>query len=471
MEFEAVIGLEVHAQLKTDTKMFCSCKTDFKDEPNTNTCPVCLGLPGALPVINKRAVEFAIKAGLAFNCKINLTSVFSRKNYFYPDLPKGYQITQYEIPICEGGEVKVDEGKSFRLERIHLEEDAAKSMHRGDRTLIDFNRSGIPLIEIVSKPDMRSGEDAYRYLVQLRAILRYLGICDGNMEEGSLRCDANISVRPKGQKELGTKTELKNLNSFRFVQKAIDYEIKRQIEVIKSGGRVVQETRLYDEKKNETRPMRSKEEAHDYRYFPEPDLKPLVITEEEIESIRKTMPELPLEKALRFVKEFGIKKEDAYFLTLEKSLADYFERVARESGNPKTASALIQTELLRELNAEKKPIDQCELKPETLVKLIKLIDNKTISMKIAKDIFPEIYKTNKDPEVLVKEKGLVQITDESAIEEICKKVIDANPSQVEKYRGGKQGLFGFFVGQVMKETRGKANPQIVNKILKKLLDG
>ena len=471
MEFEAVIGLEVHAQLKTDTKMFCSCKTDFKDEPNTNTCPVCYGLPGALPVINKRAVEFAIKAGLAFNCKINLTSVFSRKNYFYPDLPKGYQITQYEIPICEGGEVKVDEGKSFRLERIHLEEDAAKSMHRGDRTLIDFNRSGIPLIEIVSKPDMRSGEDAYRYLVQLRAILRYLGICDGNMEEGSLRCDANISVRPKGQKELGTKTELKNLNSFRFVQKAIDYEIKRQIEVIKSGGRIVQETRLYDEKKNETRPMRSKEKAHDYRYFPEPDLKPLVITEEEIESIRKTMPELPLEKALRFVEEFGIKKEDAYFLTLEKSLADYFEKVAKESGNPKTASALIQTELLRELNAEKKPIDQCELKPETLVKLIKLIDNKTISMKIAKDIFPEIYKTNKDPEVLVKEKGLVQITDESAIEEICKKVIDANPSQVEKYRGGKQGLFGFFVGQVMKETRGKANPQIVNRILKKLLDG
>ncbi len=470
MEFEAVIGLEVHAQLKTDTKMFCSCKTDFKDEPNTNTCPVCYGLPGALPVINKRAVEFAIKAGLAFNCRINLTSVFSRKNYFYPDLPKGYQITQYEIPICEGGEVKVDEGTSFRLERIHLEEDAAKSMHKGDRTLVDFNRSGIPLIEIVSKPDMRSGEDAYKYLVQLRAILRYLGICDGNMEEGSLRCDANISIRPKGQKELGTKTELKNLNSFRFVQKAIDYEIKRQTEVIKSGGKVLQETRLYDDRKNETRPMRSKEGAHDYRYFPEPDLKPLVITEEEIENIRKTMPELPLEKALRFVDEFGIKKEDAYFLTLEKSLADYFEKVAKESGNPKTASALIQTELLRELNAEKKAIDECELKPETLVKLIKLIDNKTISMKIAKDIFPEVYKTNKDPEKIVKEKGLIQITDESTIEDVCKKIIEANPSQVEKYRGGKQGLFGFFVGQVMKETRGKANPQIVNKILKKLLE-
>ena len=471
MEFEAVIGLEVHAQLKTETKMFCSCKTDFNDSPNTNTCPVCYGLPGALPVINKKAVEFAIKAGLAFGCKINLTSVFSRKNYFYPDLPKGYQITQYEVPICEGGAVQVDENTFFRLERIHIEEDAAKSIHKGDRTLVDYNRSGIPLIEIVSKPDMRSPEDAYKYLVQLRAVLRYLGICDGNMEEGSLRCDANISVRPKGQKELGTKTELKNLNSFRFVQKAIEYEIKRQIKIIESGGRVVQETRLYDEKKDETRPMRSKEEAHDYRYFPEPDLKPLVITEEEIEEIKKTMPELPVPKAERFVKEFGIKKDDAYFLTLEKPLADYFEYVAKESNNPKTASALIQTELLRELNAEKKSIEQCALKPETLVKLIKLIDNNTISMKIAKDIFPEIYKTNKDPEVLVKEKGLVQITDTGAIEEVCKKVLEANQSQVEKYKNGKQGLFGFFVGQVMKETRGKANPKMVNEILRKLLDG
>ncbi len=471
MEFEAVIGLEVHAQLKTETKMFCSCKTDFKDSPNTNTCPVCYGLPGALPVINKKAVEFAVKAGLAFNCKINLTSVFSRKNYFYPDLPKGYQITQYEVPICEGGAVQVDGDTFFRLERIHLEEDAAKSLHKGDRTLVDYNRSGIPLIEIVSKPDMRSAEDAYKYLVQLRAVLRYLGICDGNMEEGSLRCDANISVRPKGQKEFGTKTELKNLNSFRFVQKAIEYEIKRQIEVIKSGGRVVQETRLYDEKKDETKPMRSKEEAHDYRYFPEPDLKPLVITEEDIEKIKKTMPELPMPKAERFVKEFGIKKEDAYFLTLEKALADYFEYVAKESNNPKTASALIQTELLRELNAEKKSIEQCALKPETLVKLIKLIDNNTISMKIAKDIFPEIYRTNKDPELLVKEKGLLQITDTKAIEEVCAKVLEANKPQVEKYKGGKQGLFGFFVGQVMKETKGKANPKLVNEILRKLLDG
>ena len=474
MEYEAVIGLEVHIQLLTKTKIFCSCSTDFGAPPNTHVCPVCLGMPGVLPVLNKQVVEFAIKLGLALNCKINRFSRFARKNYFYPDLPKGYQISQYELPILEGGYVEIfvdGEYKQIGLERIHMEEDAGKTIHRPDGSYVDLNRAGVPLLEIVSLPVMHSPKEAGEYLRSLRRIVRYLGICDGNMEEGSLRCDANVSVRPKGETKLGTKTELKNMNSFKHVEKALEYEIERQIEVLEDGGKIVQETRLWDENKGITKPMRSKEEAFEYRYFPDPDLVPILIDDEWIRRVEKELPELPKDKLNRFIKDYGIKEEDARVLVEEKELADYFEKAAEGYKNPQTIANWILSELLGYLNKDNKEISQTLIKPEQLRSLVELIDKGTISGKIAKSVFKEMYETGKEPEKIVKEKGLVQITDKGELEKIIDEIIAANPKAVEQYKSGKKNTIGFFVGQVMKKTKGKANPKIVNEILTEKLGG
>ncbi len=472
MEYEAVIGLEVHIQLLTKTKIFCSCSTDFGAPPNTHVCPVCLGMPGVLPVLNKQVVEFAIKLGLALNCNINRFSRFARKNYFYPDLPKGYQISQYELPILKGGfvEIMTDEGlKRVGLERIHMEEDAGKTIHKPDGSYVDYNRAGVPLLEIVSLPVMHTPEEAGEYLRSLRRIVRYLGICDGNMEEGSLRCDANVSVRKKGETKLGTKTELKNMNSFKHVEKALEYEIQRQIEVIEDGGKVIQQTRLWDEKEGITKPMRSKEEAFEYRYFPDPDLVPILIDDSWIDAVKKEMPELPFEKLERFVRDYGIKREDARLLIEEKQLADYFEAAALNSKNPQAIANWILSELLGYLNKENKDIEDTLIKPEHIRELVELIDKGTISGKIGKQVFAEMYKTGKQPEVIIKEKGLVQITDPSQIEPIIDEIIKNNPKAVDQYKSGKKNTLGFFVGQVMKATKGKANPQLVNEILRKKL--
>lgn len=473
MRYEAVIGLEVHAQLLTESKMFCGCSTRFGSEPNTQTCPVCIGMPGVLPVMNKRALEFAIKTGLAMNCRISPCSRFARKNYFYPDLPKNYQISQYELPICEHGfiEIVVDgESRRIGITRIHMEEDAGKSIHEGGNySLIDLNRAGVPLMEIVSEPDIRTPREASEYMRKLRTILRYLGVCDGNMEQGSLRCDANVSVRPKGSDELGVKTEIKNINSFKFVEKALEYEIKRQIRIIEEGGRIIQETRLWDSDSGKTVSMRTKEEAHDYRYFPEPDLVPIVVEEKWIEEIRRTLPELPDAKRARFISEYGLPEYDADFLASEKAMADWFEEAVRLGGQPKTVANWIQGDLMRLLNEDNKSIEEYPLNPEQLVGMLKLIENGTISGKIAKVVFEEMYKTGKDAEEIIKEKGLVQISDSSVIEKAVEEIISKNPSEVERYRAGEEKLFGFFVGQVMKLTKGKANPQLVNEILKKRL--
>ena len=487
MKYEAVIGLEIHAQLLTGSKAFCGCSTKFGAEPNTQVCPVCLGMPGSLPVLNKKAVECAVKMAIATDCKVNSKSIFARKNYFYPDLPKGYQISQYNEPLTQKGYVDIEvngEKRRIGITRIHMEEDAGKLLH-GETfedegfSFVDLNRAGVPLIEIVSEPDIRTAEEAVEYLKALRDILVYLEICDGNMEEGSFRCDANVSVRPKGQKEFGTKAELKNINSFRFVQKAIEYEINRQIEIVEDGGRIVQETRLFDSNKGITISMRSKEEAHDYRYFPEPDLLPLMVDDRWVEEIRGTLPELPAQKRQRFVKEYGIPPYDAGVLTATKELADYYEESVqkyRGQGSgvrgqeiPKTVSNWIMGELLRLLKEDNKEAKECPVSPEKLVKLIRMVDAGAVNLKTAKEVFEEVYKTGKEPDVIVKEKGLAQVSDEAAIVKAIDEIINANPKEVAEYKAGKEKLFSFFVGQTMKVTKGQANPQVLNKLLKERL--
>jgi len=474
MPFEPVIGLEVHAQLLTSTKIFCGCSTRFGEEPNSNTCPVCLGMPGTLPVLNKKVVEFAMKMSLATHCRINSINTWARKNYFYPDLPKGYQITQYSHPIAEGGyvDIEIDGSKSrIGITRIHMEEDAGKSIHdeSGPSSYVDLNRAGVPLIEIVSEPDMRNTDEAVHYLRRLHEILVYLEICDGNMEEGSFRCDANISLRPKGQQKFGTRSELKNMNSFRNVQHALEYEIRRQRAILEGGGIVVQETRLWDVSQGATHSMRGKEEAHDYRYFPEPDLVPVVISDEWIEEVRRVLPELPMEKRERFVEQYGIPTYDAGVLTASLATADYYEETARLCGKPKLASNWIMGNLLAYLNEEKLEVTESPITPQTLADLINMIDEGTISGKIAKDVFEDMCKSGKGPKEIVDKRGLLQISDASKLEKIVEAVLEANPGQLEQYKSGKVQLFGFFVGQTMKATNGKANPGIVNELLKKRL--
>lgn len=476
MEYEPVIGLEVHAQLLTETKIFCGCSTKFGATPNSHTCPVCIGMPGVLPVLNRRVVEFALKMALATNCRINRENYFARKNYFYPDLPKGYQISQYAHPLAEHGFIIVEtQGgkKRIGITRIHMEEDAGKLIHdeHFPASYVDLNRTGVPLIEIVSEPDIRSAEEAAAYLRRLHEILVYLEICDGNMEEGSFRCDANVSLRPKGTEEFGTRTELKNMNSFRNVQRALEYEIKRQQYILESGGAVVQETRLWDESQGVTNPMRGKEEAHDYRYFPDPDLVAVRVDDSWLDEIRRSLPELPLEKRERFMEQYGISAYDAGVLTGSRDLADYFEHVAALSGQAKTAANWIMGDVLKILNEEKKTIRQCPITPASLAEMIALIDEGVISGKIAKDLIEEMFRTGKAPRGIVEEKGLVQITDADALIPVVEQVMAANPEQLAQYRAGKEKLFGYFVGQVMKATQGKANPQLINDLLKKMLAG
>jgi aspartyl-tRNA(Asn)/glutamyl-tRNA(Gln) amidotransferase subunit B len=473
--YETVIGLEVHAQLSTASKMFCSCSTSFGDSPNRNICPVCTGHPGTLPVVNREAISMAIKAGLALGCEIHGKSVFARKNYFYPDLPKGYQISQYELPLCTGGELEIrTEGgrKRISLIRIHLEEDAGKSIHdqgNPDMSDVDFNRCGVPLIEIVSGPDMRSTKEAGDYLRTLRNVLVYLGICEGNLQEGNFRCDANVSIRPVGQKEFGTRTEMKNLNSFKAVERALAFEIERQAKVLDSGGEVVQETRLWNDAMQRTEPMRTKEEAHDYRYFPDPDLMPLIVGKDWIDGVRGGLPELAGEKADRFVKEYKIRDDEAAILTDDRKLADYYEAAVAAGAPAKKVANWILAELLRELKDEEEGIAACPIKPENLASLVKLIEDGKITGKIGKDVFAEMYSTGKCAEEIVKAKGLEQVNDASEIEAAVDKAIADNQKQVEQYRGGKAAVMGFFVGQVMKATKGQANPKIVNELLKKKL--
>ena len=475
MDYEPVIGLEVHAQLKTHSKIFCTCSTTFGAEPNSNTCPVCIGMPGVLPVLNKKVVEYAMKMALATHCAINESSTFARKNYFYPDLPKGYQISQYAEPLSEHGYVDIEidgDVKRIGITRIHMEEDAGKLLHdeHNPSSYVDLNRTGVPLIEIVSEPDMRTAEEAGAYLKRIHEILVYLEICDGNMEEGSFRCDANVSIRPKGQEEFGTRAELKNMNSFRNVQRAIDYEIKRQQYVLDSGQAVIQETRLWDDGQGVTHSMRGKEEAHDYRYFPDPDLVPIVTDSAWIEDIRKSLPELPLEKRERFIRDYQLSPYDAGVLTASRALADYFEETARLSGKPKIAANWVMGDILRFLNEEKRDLKDCLILPKALDDMIILIEEGTISWKMAKEIIEEMYKTGAAPKEIIAVKGLVQITDENALLKAVEDVLAANPTQLEAYRGGKDKLFGYFVGQVMKATKGKANPTIVNDLLKAMLE-
>ena len=478
-KYEPVIGLEVHVQLLTATKIFCSCSSRFGDPPNTNVCPVCLGLPGALPVLNRRAVEFAVLAAMALNCRIDETSIFARKNYFYPDLPKGYQISQYDKPLAKHGFIEIKTNGNTRrigITRVHLEEDAGKSLHEGftdsaEKTAIDLNRSGVPLIEIVSEPDISSPEEAYEYLTLLKEIILYTGVSDCNMEEGSLRCDANISVRPRGQKEFGTKTEVKNVNSFRFIRQALEYEIERQIGVVESGGNVTQETRLYNSNEGKTYGMRSKEQAHDYRYFPEPDLLPLVVDEKWQGEIRRMLPELPEERRLRMVAEYGITEQDAAVLTVSKSLADQFESAARAAKNPKRVANLVQSELMGRLKAKGLGIEQSPISMEGVAMSADLVESGAISGKMLKDLYDLCFERGRDFAVVYDEEGRPeQSRDTSSLEKIIDEVIAANPKQVEQYRGGKKTVMGFFVGQVMKASKGQANPQMVNELLKKKLE-
>ena len=477
MPYEAVIGLEVHAQLKTKSKIFCFCSTQFGSKPNQNTCPICLGMPGVLPILNREVVAFTIKMGLATNCSIASFCRFARKNYFYPDLPKGYQISQFELPLCQKGNVTInlnENTKKIGITRIHMEEDAGKLIHgenlgQPDSSYVDFNRTSLPLIEIVSEPDIRSSEEAREYLLKLKATLEYLNICDCNMEEGSLRCDANISLRPEGEEKLGTKTELKNMNSFRNVQRAIEYEIKRQTHILDNDEKVIQQTRLWDTGKNETILMRTKEEAHDYRYFPDPDLVPIVVNDEWIEKIRKDLPELPDEKRKRFVKQYRIPEYDAGVLTSSRPLADYYEQCVEMFPQPKTTSNWIMGDILRALKTDDKEIMDCPVTPKHLTDMLKMIDDKTISSKIAKTVFEEMYSSGIPPVEIVKKKGLVQISDEDSILRIIQDILNKNKAEVEAYQNGKTKLLGFFVGQVMKATQGKANPALVNTLLKKNL--
>jgi aspartyl-tRNA(Asn)/glutamyl-tRNA(Gln) amidotransferase subunit B len=473
-KYEPVIGLEVHVQLLTVSKIFCGCSTKFGAPPNTNTCPVCLGLPGALPVLNKKAVEYAVLAAMALNCRINETSIFARKNYFYPDLPKGYQISQYDRPLAEHGHIQLSGGKKIGITRLHLEEDAGKSLHEGfadsnERSYIDLNRSGVPLIEIVSEPDIRSPEEAYEYLTLLKEIILYTGVSDCNMEEGSLRCDANVSVRPGGQEKFGTKTEVKNVNSFRFIKQALEFEIERHIEVIESGGRITQETRLYNASEGKTYGMRSKEQAHDYRYFPEPDLLPLVVDEKWQSEIRAQMPELPEARRERMVREYGITRQDAEVLTLSQALAEQFESAAKVAKNPKRVANLVQSELMGRLKAKGLEIEQSPISMKGVAQSADLVEAGTISGKMLKDLYDLAFERGEDfPAIYEKEKPQ-QITDTAAIEKIIDEVIAANPKQLEQYRAGKTTVMGFFVGQVMKASKGQANPAMVNELLKKKL--
>src|SRR6266571_2184216 len=481
MEYEPVIGLEVHCQLLTDSKIFCGCSTRFGAPANTHVCPVCLGMPGTLPVLNRRAVEFALRAALALGCRVEPVSIFARKNYFYPDLPKGYQISMYDRPLAVGGRLDIETGgttRSVGITRVHMEEDAGKLLHEGfpdsDRkSYVDYNRSGVPLIEIVSEPDMRSPEEAHAYYSTLRTILVYLGVTDGNMEEGSLRCDANVSLRPRGQKAFGTKTELKNLNSFKFVQHALEYEIRRQTDLLSRGGTVAQETRLYDPAEDSTTLMRSKEEAHDYRYFPEPDLLPLRVDESWIEAVRRQVPELPSARRRRLVERWGLKEQSAQVLTASRPIADYFEATAAAAGDGQAAANWVETEVLRKIKEDKIEVRQpgdIPLAPERLGKIVALIKDGTISGKIAKDLFEMVYATGKDPADVVRERGLGQVTDEGPIRAAIDTVIADNPDQLAKYRAGKTALLGFFVGQALKATGGKANPALVNRLLRERLD-
>jgi aspartyl-tRNA(Asn)/glutamyl-tRNA(Gln) amidotransferase subunit B len=478
-QYEPVIGLEVHVQLLTETKIFCSCSTRFGAPPNTNVCPVCLGLPGALPVLNRQAVEFAVRAALALNCRVNQTSVFARKNYFYPDLPKGYQISQYDRPLSEHGfvEIRTATGaKRIGLTRLHLEEDAGKSLHDGfadsaERTYIDLNRSGVPLIEIVSEPEITSPDEAYEYLTRLKEIILYTGVSDCNMEEGSLRCDANVSVRRRGEKEFGTKAEVKNVNSFRFIKQALEYEIERHIGVLESGGRIEQETRLYNSQEGKTYSMRSKEQAHDYRYFPEPDLLPLVVDEKWQAAIRATLPELPEAKRKRMIADYGITEYDAQVLTITQSLADQFESAAQAAKNPKRVANLVQSELMGRLKAKGLEIEQSPISMKGVALSADLVEAGTISGKMLKDLYDLAFERGQDfPAVYEKEKPQ-QITDSAAIEKIIDEVMAANPKQLEQYRSGKTAVKAFFVGQVMRASKGQANPALVNELLDKKLAG
>lgn len=473
MQYEAVIGLEVHAQLSTESKIFCSCSTKFGAEPNSQVCPICLGMPGVLPVLNKKALEYAIMAAIATNCTVHNKSRFDRKNYFYPDLPKGYQITQYEQPICTNGYLDIDldgKTKKIRITRIHMEEDAGKLIHEDSEhySYVDLNRTGVPLIEIVSEPDMSNAQQAVAYMKKLRSILTFIGVCDGNMEEGSLRCDANISVRPVGSKKLGTKAEIKNVNSFRFVQKAIEYEIERQISVLENGGEIVQETRLFDSSKNVTFSMRSKEEAHDYRYFPDPDLLPVILQDNTINSLRESLPELPHSRYKRFMKDHDLPQSSALILTSTKPLADYFEDSLEFCTDTKIVANWIINEVLREIGDEDE-IDNFQIRPIEISKLLELVQKGSISGKIAKDVFSQMIETKKSAEQIVKEKGLEQISDEGQLESLVSSLVEKHPDEVKRFREGDKKLLGFFVGQVMKETKGKANPKLINELLRKHL--
>lgn len=475
MEYEIVIGLEVHAELATKSKIYCSCKTEFGGEPNTHCCPICTGMPGVLPVLNEKVVEYAVRAGLATNCTIAEYSKQDRKNYFYPDLPKAYQVSQYDLPLCKEGYVEIDiEGtkKKIGITRIHIEEDAGKLIHDewGSGTLVDYNRCGVPLIEIVSEPDIRSAEEARAYVENLRAILQYVEVSDCKMQEGSLRADVNLSVRPKGQEKFGTRTEMKNLNSFRSIVRAVEAEAKRQISEIESGGTIYQETRRWDDDKGISYAMRSKEEAHDYRYFPEPDLAPIVSDREWIEGIKASLPELPEARRNRYISEFGLPEYDALLITQSKVLSDFFEEAVSKSSSPKLVSNWIMGDLMRILKDKGLEVEQIPFPAEYLARMIKLIESGKISGTIAKKVFEKMFESGKDPETIVKEEGLEVVSDEGALVGIVKSILEKNPQSVDDYKNGKEKAIGFLVGQAMKETKGKANPQIINKILKEELD-
>lgn len=478
MKYEAVIGLEVHTELQTKTKIFCSCRTSFGADPNTNVCPVCLGLPGVLPVLNKKVLEYAVRAGLALNCEISRFSKFDRKNYYYPDLPKNFQTSQFDLPICEHGYLDVEvegEKRRIRITRAHMEEDAGKLVHHGtsitdsDYSLVDYNRTGTPLLEIVSEPDMRSAKEAVAYMEKMRAILQYIGVSDCRMEEGSLRCDANVSVRPVGQKELGTKTEIKNINSFKGVERAIEYEAMRQAELLEDGGKVVQETRTWDEKEGVTKSMRTKEEANDYRYFPEPDLVPFTVSDEYIENIRKSLPELPDARKERYMKEFGLSSEDAVFMTNDKDTADYFEAAVEAGADPKACVNWLMGEFASQLSSDGIEIAKAPVSAENLAALLKLISKGTISGKIAKKVFATMWKEGGNPEEIVKAQGLVQISDTAELSKLVDEVVGKNPKAVEDFKAGKKKAVGALVGQIMKATKGKANPRVINELLNKKL--